>query len=152
MSATPRTFPSRAIITTEKAAFHMTIQPVKNWITKELEAYKVGIGTRKKKQLFITVPMSESSKTEGTFMWIEETGPVCTFDPEKDSKSLSKHILQLGFTIARDINPACLRYTFDDCSVFSCTLPGRIEEGVSMKVFHIAFFGGTWYEIHFGAR
>jgi hypothetical protein len=152
MTEEPRTFPSRGIITTEKAAFHLTIRPLRSRKTNIIEEYKVGLGTRRKKQLFITVPTAESGKTKGSLMWIERTGPVCTFDPIKDSKSISQHTIQLAFTIARDINPNCLYYSFQDCSVFSCTLPGRVEKNVPTKIFHIAFYGGTWYEIHFGAR
>jgi hypothetical protein len=99
----------------------------------------------------MSVPSIESGKKEGTIMWIEKVGPVC-YLTSNDVKNLSQHAVNLAFTIARDINPLCLRYELDDLSSFKCVLPDGHRPVVSMKPFHIAFHGATWYEQYFGAK
>jgi hypothetical protein len=99
----------------------------------------------------MNVPSVESGGSTGTLMWVEKIGPVC-YLTAKDSKNLSLYTINLAFTIARDINPNCVRYELDDCSSFKCALPDGTDPVVSLKPFHIAFHGATWYEKYFGAK
>lgn len=151
MAKEERTFPEKAVIVTDKASFHITISNYKNRDTHSIEHYTVSVGSRKSKCVQINVPSIESGKKQGTLMWVEKIGPICTLTT-KDSHSLSQHTVNLAFTIARDINPLCTRYLLSDCSVFDCTLPGERIKNVPMKPFHIAFHGNTWYEKYFGAK
>jgi hypothetical protein len=145
-----RIFPKRAVIVTKSAAFHLTISSFNNRNTSVIENYTVSLGSRSKKCIQMNVPSIESGKKSGILMWVEKVGSVCSLNIT-DSKNLSHHALNLALTIARDINPECNRYDFDDCSSFKCQLPDHVET-MSMKPFHIAFHGSTWYEKYFGAK
>jgi hypothetical protein len=144
-----RTFPTKTVIVTDKATLHVTIEPFKDRNTNNVEHYSVSIGSRKSKCIHITVPGGTSG--EGTLSWVSKMVPEC-YLTANDTSKLSQHIVNLAFTIARDINPSCTRYRLDDCSSFPCKLPNGTEYAMPMKQFHIAFHGGTWYECYFGAK
>jgi hypothetical protein len=145
-----RTFPQKAILVTEKASLHITIHPFTNRDTGVIEHYSVNIGSRKTKCVQIIVP-GESGLQEGKLNWVAKIVPEC-YLTAKDKTKLSQHIVNLAFTIARDINPTCIRYLVDDCSSFPCSLPDGKTQTIPMKSFHIAFHGSTWYEHYFGAK
>lgn len=142
-------YPKRAVIVTEKASLHITIEPFTNRNTQIIEHYSISIGSRKSKCLHLTVP--GIGRKEGTLNWVSKMIPECYLDA-KDTARLSQHIIQLAFTIGRDINPVCNRYLLDDCSSFPCSLPNGKKHVVPMKPFYIAFHGSTWYEYYFGAK
>jgi hypothetical protein len=151
MAETERVFPEKLVIITDRAAYHLTITPFRHPYTNILEHYTIGLGSRKEKCVQLNTPSIESGKKEGDLIWVKKS-PECFLDSKKDSSLLTQHTLLLGLTIARDINPTCTRYKFNDCSKFPCKLPDGKEDYVSMKAFYIAFHGGTWYETQFGAR
>ena len=151
MATAERIFPEKLVITTDRASYHLTITTIPNRNTGAPEHYTIGLGSRKEKCVQLNIPSIESGKTEGTLIWVKK-GPACFLDSKKDSNSLTPHTVQLAFTIARDINPNCLIYRFDDASKFPCRMPDNKEEIISLKPFYIAFHGGTWYETQFGAR
>lgn len=144
-------FPNKAIITTDKAVFHLTISEFKNRDTGIVEHYTINLGSKNNKCVQMNVPSVESGGKIGTLMWVEKVSSVC-YMTSKDNKNLSQYTINLAFTIARDINPSCFRYEFDDLSSFKCTLPDGSKPIVSLKLFHIAFHGATWYEKYFGAK
>lgn len=147
-----RYFRSRLVVVTEKATFHVTINPVKSRNSNTPPAYyNLNIGSRKRKCIQLSVPSLSSGETRGKLIWVEKLIPECYLNA-KDKKSLSQHAVNLGFTIARDINPRCSIYEFDDMSKIDCMLPNNKKEVVPMKLFHIAFHGETWYEKYFGAK
>ena len=147
----PRIFPKMAIILTEKVALHITIDSFTNRDTGIIEHYSVNIGSRKSKCIHLIVPGNLSGVLEGKLNWVAKIVPEC-YLTAKDKTKLSQHIVNLAFTIARDINPRCTRYLLNDCSSFPCSLPNGTTQVVPMKPFHIAFHGSTWYEYYFGAR
>jgi hypothetical protein len=149
--AEARTFPKNAVIVTPKATMHVTIDPFKNRDTDEIEHYSVSIGSRKSKCVHITVPGISNTASEGKLNWVSKIVPEC-YLTAKDNTKLSQHILNLAFTLARDINPACTRYLLDDCSSFPCLLPNGKKQIIPLKPFYIAFHGKTWYEYYFGAQ
>lgn len=151
MAAPERIFPEKLVITTDRASYHLTITTTPNRNTGVPEHYTIGLGSRKEKCVQLNIPSIESGATEGKLIWVKK-GPACFLDSKKDSNSLTSHTVQLAFTIARDINPNCLIYRFDDASKFPCKLPDGGIHTVSLKQFYIAFHGGTWYEKTFGAR
>jgi hypothetical protein len=152
MAETDRVFPEKSVIITDRAAYHLTITPFRHPYTNVLEHYTIGLGSRKEKCIQMDIPSIESGRTEGKLIWVEKIGPICYLDAKKDNKQLSQFTIQLAFTIARDINPRCLRYNLEDASSFPCLLPNKETIVVPMKPFYIAFHGGTWYEIYFNAR
>jgi hypothetical protein len=139
-----KTFPKSAIIKTEKAIFHISITPFTNRDTNEIDNYTVNIGSKNNKCVQLNVPAINTKRKEGKFIWAEKIGPVC-YLTSKDNRGLTQYTINLAFTIARDINPECTRYIFEDCSSFYCELPDKSKVCVSMKMFHIAFHGATWY-------
>lgn len=145
-----RLFPSSAIIQTDKIAVHITIQPYTDRNTNEIEYYSLNIGSRKSKCVSLTIP-GPHNHSNGKLVWVSKIKPECYLDA-KDNDKLSQHIINLAFTIARDINPSCKRYELDDCSSFPCSLPNGKTYAMTMKPFHIAFHGSTWYEFYFGAK
>ena len=152
MAAPERIFPEKLVITTDRASYHLTITTTRNRNTGAPEHYTIGLGSRKEKCVQLNIPSIESGKTEGILIWVERIGPICYLDAKKDEKGLSQYTIQLAFTIARDINPYCLRYKLDDASSFTCKLPDTSSIVVPLKPFYIAFHGGTWYETYFGAK
>ena len=145
---TDRTFPPSAIIKTTKGTFHVTITPYTNRNSGRIENYFVSIGSRKNKCIQIDVPLIGST---GKLSWVKKVNNECVME-HKHGESLTKFVVDLAFTIARDINPLCTKYEFDDTSSFDCLLPDNIKANMPMKHFYIAFHGSTWYEYHFGAK
>ena len=98
----------------------------------------------------INIPSKTQKLNHGILIWVE-SAPDCSLESYIE-KGLALHMTLLGFTISRDINPTIERLYFDDCSRFMCDLPTGESEPVSMKSFHIAFHGATWYEYYFDAQ
>lgn len=143
-----RIFPEQAIIKTASGTFHLKLSKFINPDTKTLEHYVVNLGTYNRKCVQINVPIN---KTTGILIWVEGKGAKeCSLESFVE-KGLAKHMVLLGCTIARDINPHLTRLNLEDCSKFDCKVQDLKTIPVSMKAFHIAFHGATWYEYNFGA-
>lgn len=140
--------PSELNVRTRNGTFNVKITPFQDRDTNKIESYTISLGGQKDKCVQILVPTEEGK--EGKLIWVESNG-TCYLELTSKNK-LMQHLIHLGFTLARKINPLCHRYVFDDCSSFPCELPNGKKYTVSMKPFHIAFHGETWYEKYFGAK
>lgn len=143
-----RIFPEQAIIKTSKGTYHLKLSKHINRDTSQLEHYTINLGSYNKKCVQINVPVRE---TVGTLIWVEGKGAKeCSLESFVE-KGLAKHMVLLGCTIARDINPHLRRLNLDDCCKFDCRVQANKTIPVSMKAFHIAFHNSTWYEYNFNA-
>lgn len=145
-----RIFPPEAVIKTDKGTFYLTITPFKNRNTGQSEYYTISLGGKTNKCVQLKVPDIHNPNQEGLLIWVESE-ISCYFFANTTNK-MAIHMVNLGFTIAKDINPNCNRYIFDDCSSIKCKLPNGKSQVVSMKPYHIVFHGETWYEKYFGAK
>jgi hypothetical protein len=144
-----RIFPEQAIIKTSKGTFHLKLSKHINRDTNQVEHYTINLGSYNKKCVQIDVPLRDPT---GTLIWVEGKGvKECSLEAFIE-KGLAKHMVLLGCTIARDINPHLRRLNLDDCSKFDCRVQALKTIPVSMKAFHIAFHGTTWYEYNFNAK
>lgn len=138
------------IIQTDKGKFKLEISQFKNRDTNLVESYGVNVGGPENKCVQIKVPGKDSKIQTGTLIWVESK-PTCYIELYNRDK-LAQHMVNIGFTIARGLNPVCTRYEFDDCSRITCKLPDGTKKVISMKPLYIAFHGKTWYEHWFNAK
>jgi hypothetical protein len=145
-----RHFPEEAVLKTELGTFYFTLTRHRDRNTQKITRYMISIGGKANKCVQIVIPSEESDEKEGSLLWVESK-ESCTLLSNVSGK-LPQHMVQLGFSIANDINPKCTKYTLDDCSKIPCELPNGKTQWVSLKPYHIAFHGRTWYEHYFGAK
>lgn len=146
-----RTFVKEAILKTSMGSFYVTITPHTNRNKLgQNDSYTISLGSPRQKCVQINVPSEESGETEGTLIWVEAKEDCFLSSPKKDK--LTQHLVNLGFSVAKDINPLCHRYLFDDCSRIECEISETKKQQMPMGSFHIAFYEETWYEKYFGAK
>jgi hypothetical protein len=141
-------YPEQVTIQTAAGVFHLKITENTNRDTTE--SYFIGLGSKSNKCVQLTVPSRESSLKNGKLVWVKAEED-CSFEKYIE-KGLARHMVLLGLTLARDINPDLEKIYLDDMSTFKCDLPDNKSEKVQMKQFHIAFHGATWYEYYFDAK
>jgi hypothetical protein len=118
--------------------------------TKHPTTYNINLGSKEKYCVQLKVPSKETGETDAYLMWVE-ADEDCSLETYI-AKGLSKHMILLGLTLARKINPNIKTVSFEDTSSFKCILPNKIVKQVPMKAFHIAFHEATWYEYYFDAQ
>jgi hypothetical protein len=143
-------YPEQVIIKTDKGVFHLKISPEKNRHTQIIESYFIGLGSKNNKCVQLSVPSIESTIKTGTLSWVKAEDD-CSLE-QYIKKGLAHHMVLLGITLARDINPFLEKINLDDMSTFTCDLPDTKSYKIQMKAFHIAFHGATWYEYYFSAK
>ena len=143
-------YPEQVIIKTDGGIFNLKINPQRNRDTQIIESYFISLGSKTNKCVQLSVPTIESTKKTGTLSWVK-ADEDCSLEKYIE-KGLARHMVLLGLTLARDINPLLERINFDDTSSFTCELPDNKEYKIPMKQFHIAFHGATWYEYYFDAK
>jgi hypothetical protein len=159
-------FPSEAILQTEYGKFHLKINKYIGRNSGIIESYTISIGSERNKCVQITIPSREIIENRGGIIY---TGATQDYNTERDAyliwvesndkctmeqyieKGLGQHMVLLGLTLVRDINPLIQRVYLKDTSSFDCELPDRSVK-VSMKDFHLAFYESTWYEYYFNAK
>lgn len=145
-----RIYPDQAILKTSNYTFHMKLTKQRNPDTDVIERFIINIGGRYNKCITISIPSkSNTTETSGIIASIEKKDG-CSFDTAQPG--FSQHLLLLGLTIARDINPTVKRFTFDDCSHVNCEMPDKTIIPMSLRNLHIAFHGKSWYEYYFDAK
>jgi hypothetical protein len=159
-------FPPEAILQTEYGKFHLKINKYIGRNSGIIESYTISIGSERNKCVQITIPSREMIKNKGNIIytvatqdynterdayliWVE-SNDKCTME-QYIERGLSQHMVLLGLTLVKDINPLIKRVYLKDTSSFDCELPGRSVK-VSMKDFHLAFYESTWYEYYFNAK
>ena len=143
-------YPEQVIIKTANGVFHLKITTEINRDNQIIESYFIGLGSRNNKCVQLSVPSIESTIKTGTLSWVKAEDD-CSLE-QYIKKGLAHHMVLLGITLARDINPSLEKIYLDDMSTFTCDLPDNKEYKIQMKAFHIAFHGATWYEYYFGAK
>ena len=142
-------YPEELLVRTDKGSFHLTLSPYRNRDTSTIETYTISIGSKDTKCIQLTIPTREMPSTVGHLLWVQSD---TEYSLEKFcEKGFAQHILSLGCTIARDMNPQLDTLYLDDTSSFTCALPGGAKHKVPMKEFHLAFHRATWYEYYFKA-
>lgn len=138
------------IITTEFGKFICRFTPLFDRNTNEPVSYIINLGSKEKFCIQLSIPSKESKSTEGHLLWVE-ANEDCSLEKFIKS-SISKHMVLLGLTLSRNINPNITKILLEDTSSFNCKLPNNTKIQVPMKAFHIAFHNATWYEYYFGAK
>jgi len=143
-------YPEQVIIKTAKGIFHLKISPQKNRNNQAIENYLISLGSKNNKCVQLLIPCKDSPIKIATLIWVKSE-ENCSLEKYIE-KGLAQHMVLLGLTLAKDINPSLEKVQFDDMSTFKCDLPDNKEYKLQMKTFHIAFHGATWYESYFGAK
>lgn len=138
------------ILTTQVGRFICKITATFDKNTNQPETFNINLGSKEKYCVQLKVPSKESKKTDAYLMWVE-AHEDCLLEKYIE-KGISKHMVLLGLTLIRKINPNIKTVSFEDTSSFKCKLPNDTEKQVPMKAFHIAFHEATWYEYYFDAQ
>lgn len=138
------------MIVSSGGIFELKIIQNKNRNTEEPESYTLFLGGKSRKCFNLLLPSRQSNNTTAYLAWVE-AHDECSFEKFID-KGFAQHMIALGITIARDINPRLKIIEFDDNSNFMCTLPSNKKEKVPMSKFHLFFHQTTWYEHYFDAK
>jgi hypothetical protein len=137
-------------ISTDYGKFIVKFSVSKNRNTNEITSFNINIGSKEKFCVQLKVPSKESKETEGYLMWVE-SDEQCSLE-KYIQKGIAQHMVLIGLTLARKLNPNLETVSFEDTSSFECDLPDGTKRQVPMKIFHIAFHEATWYEYYFGAK
>lgn len=136
-------------VKTEYGKFQLKIVVTLDRNTNQPKSFTINIGSKTKQCVQLQVPARETNKTDALLIWVE-ADEECSLE-RYIQKGLAQHMVLLGITLVRQINPKIKTISFDDTSSFKCALPDDTEIRVPMKAFHIAFHGSTWYEYYFDA-
>lgn len=136
-------------LTTAYGKFQLKIVLLLDRNSNKPNAFNINIGSKTKQCVQINVPARETNKTDALLIWVE-ADEECSLE-RYIQKGIAQHMIILGITLVRQINPNIKTISFDDTSSFKCKLPDNTEIKVPMKAFHIAFHGSTWYEYYFDA-
>jgi hypothetical protein len=129
--------------------YKLLITQDKDRNTNSVISYNINLGGKDRKCLNLQFPSKFVDKSDGYLSWVESHNE-CSFESFIESGK-AQHILLLGFTIARDINPNLKKIYFDDISNIICQFPTK-EDKIPLKPFHIAFYKSSWYEYYFDAK
>lgn len=143
-------YPSEQIIVSEKGVFKLSIIQTTDRNSGIVVPYSIHLGGKNRKCFSIRFPSHQSDDTSGYISWVE-SHEECSFERFTE-KGLGQHIMSLGITITRNINPKLKTIKLEDSSNFPCKLPNGTERKVPMKLFHLAFHQSTWYEYYFDAK
>lgn len=132
--------------------FKVTITPTFHPYNKEKLLYTVlNVGGNEDKCVNLTIHPSYSQKSKEIILsWTEVLHKECTVDQQKVKGVKTIEMLNLAFTIAKEIAPYAEYILLNDRSFFECSTPDGIRK-VSLPAYHIAFHDKTWYEDKFHA-
>jgi hypothetical protein len=132
--------------------FKVTVTPHYDFYDKtKISFYILNIGGVSDKCVNITIHSEDSPRRkEFILSWAEVLGKGCTINSQVIRGDSTVQMVQLGFTIAKEIAPYAEYVTLSDMSYFICNTPDG-KKKMSLPPFHIAFYDKTWYEDKFGA-
>lgn len=132
--------------------FKVTITTVYDLYDRtKINHYLLNVGGNYDKCIFITIYPSESTKSEEIILsWAEVIDKECTVNSQIIKGHKTIEMMNLAFTIARDIAPNAKYAKLNDMSYFYCNTPDG-KKKVSLPPYHIAFYDKTWYEDKFKA-
>ncbi len=119
---------------------------------KKIMYYTLNVGGKYDKCVNITIPSEDDpNKEELKLSWAESEDKECSIDNNNIRGYATQRMMQLAFTVAKEIAPYAKYIVFDDRSTFKCDTPDG-KQKISLPPYHIAFYGKTWYEDKFKAR
>jgi hypothetical protein len=138
------------IIVSDGGAFKLNIVQTSDRNSGLAISYSIHLGANDRKCFNMRFSSPTSNGTEGYLSWVE-AHDECTFERYIE-KGIAQHMISLGLTIARTMNPKLKIIKFEDISNITCDLPNGTEHKIPLKPFHIAFHQSTWYEYYFDAK
>jgi hypothetical protein len=132
--------------------FKVTITPNYDFYNRtKINNYVLNVGGQMDKCVNITIHSEDSNKKEEMILsWAEVIGKNCTVDSEIIRGDATVKMVELAFTIAKEIAPYAKYISLQDMSFFNCKTPNGIKK-VSLPPYYIAFNDKTWYEDKFKA-
>lgn len=125
---------------------------IKHQIYSEKLLYTtLSVGGNEDKCVNITIYPNNSPDSKKIILtWTEVIDKSCTVNSQVIKGNKTIEMLNLAFTIAKEIAPYAEYATLNDMSYFNCDTPdGKIK--VSLPPYYIAFHNKTWYEDKFKA-
>ncbi len=117
----------------------------------QIEYSVLNIGGDFDKCVNITIhPEGSERQTELILSWTEVLDKSCTTDRHIIKGDATTEMLQLGFTLAREIAPYAKYVTLEDMSYIYCDTPDGRKK-MSLPPYYIAFHDKTWYDDKFNA-
>lgn len=132
--------------------FKITITPEYDFFDKsKIAFYIINVGGNYDKCVNLTVhPEYSPYRDKIILSWAEVEDKECTVDSQLIKGSATITMLNLAFSIAREIAPQAKYISLNDMSYFYCDTPDG-KKKVSLPPFNIAFHDKTWYEDKFNA-
>lgn len=132
--------------------FKVTITPTYDRTdTQKVLFYVLNVGGNTDKCVNITLyPEDSPNSKELILSWTEVIDKSCTTDLQIIKGTATVEMLQLAFTIAKEIASHAEYVKLDDMSYFICDTPDG-KRKVSLPAYYIAFNDKTWYEDKFNA-
>lgn len=130
-------------------AFKVEVKPQK--FSDKILYTTLSVGGNTDKCVNLTIyPSSSPDSKKIVLSWTEVIDKSCTVNSQAVKGSKTIEMLNLGFTIAKEIAPYAEFATLNDMSYFNCDTPdGKIK--VSLPPYYIAFHNKIWYEDKFKA-
>lgn len=132
--------------------FKVTITPeYSSRDNSKIAYYILNVGGNFDKCVNLTLHPEDSSNSKKIILsWTEIIDKDCTIDSQIIKGPATINMLNLAFTIAKEIVPHAEYIILHDMSYFFCNTPdGKMK--VSLPPYHIAFYDKTWYEDKFKA-
>ena len=98
--------------------------------------------------VFILIPLNGDTATLHN---LKTKDGGCELNNQKIHGEKTVGMVNLAFTIIREISPQIKYVTLDDKSDFTCELPNNKIVGISMMLYELAFSQQSYYEKRFGA-
>ena len=126
---------------------------VKDIYSREATKKEIGIllnlGGKDTNCIQIKVPYEESV---GKILWIQSgKHNECSIDDKEQRGEKLIHMVHLGITIAKEINPSLQTLELEDSASFDCSLPDGKKIAMSATDHDIAFYQQSYYERRYGA-
>lgn len=110
--------------------------------------YNISIGGKKDNCIYITT----DSTHIGMLHNLKIKDLSCEINDKLIRGPATIHMLNLAFTIVKEVVPHVSHIHFTDNSNFNCNIDAGQILGVSIALYELAFHQATWYERHFGAE
>lgn len=88
----------------------------------------------------------------GKILWVQAGKEhECSIDAKEQRGETLIHMVQLGITIAKEINPSLQYLELEDSASFDCMLPENSKIAMNATDHDIAFYQQSYYEKRYGA-
>lgn len=138
------------IVQTDIGKFRIKIVPdiSINPVTREPTqlGYRISVGGKKDTCVYITTNTTTTAELHN----LNVKGLSCEITGKSIRGIATIHMLNLAFTIVKEVAPHVTHIHLMDNSSFQCDVNGSLY-GVSIALYELVFHQSTWYERHFGA-